>query len=319
MITLDNPGITNLFIPKSTDGGCCGVKTGIFTKKDILEILTDYITVESATTILDQIFTEYIAGDNNLTELVLNAVGDVYTTEQVDQMVSELETLINGMDYATEDWVEDQGYLTGITITVNGQEVHNGDSVTIDSGEGKVDETTFNTYTGATDTRITAIENQLSTPPATFIYVDDFPDASFWESWGFDPARYAGKSRYCDEWAEDFYGYDTMADYLDAYLANKGDMGCNPYFFAGELTFEGADYWLYRRAGGDYWQGTPVFGLLPKTVTVEELESHSIANNYDNLEGEYTPFTHYLTGDASEYDVTPVSGERMPNLLVDFM
>lgn len=122
MIVLDKPQITDLFIPRT---GCAdaAIKKGCFNRKDIMTLLSNYITVESATTILDEIFVDYISGDNNLTELILNAVGDVYTREQVDTMISGLQAKI-------DDLQEQIDSMTGYTPTPD-----TGDTPTPDTGD----------------------------------------------------------------------------------------------------------------------------------------------------------------------------------------
>lgn len=121
MIKVDKPGVTDLMIPRSA-GECCGSKVP-FTRKDIMEILSNYITEDNAREILDEIFVDYIAGDNNLTELILNAVGDVYTREQVDTMISGLQAKI-------DDLQEQIDSMTGYTPTPD-----TGDTPTPDTGD----------------------------------------------------------------------------------------------------------------------------------------------------------------------------------------
>ena len=253
-----------------------------------MDILSNYITVDSAYTMLDEIFVNYIQGDNNLTELVLNAVGDVYTREQIDEIVDSLQEQIDGMDFATEQWVEDKGYIDDITLTINGQEVHNGDSVTIET---------------------------QSAPPAMFIYVDDFPDGIAVPCWDPDtgeevPCPYT--ERYCDEWMQTFYEKSDLDEYLDWYLDELGDAGCNTYIYKGEFEYDGEDYWLYQYS--DQWGGgeSVKYGLLPKSVTREELEENSLMTDHQNIFNDYTPFAYYLRYDAKEYELNA----DMPYILV---
>ena len=285
MIVLDKPQITDLYIPRGGNSEAC-VKKGCFSKKDIMDILSNYITVDSAYTMLDEIFVNYIQGDNNLTELILNAVGDVYTREQIDEIVGSLQEQIDGMGFATEQWVEDQGYIDDITLTINGQEVHNGDS----------------------------IETQ-PTPPAMFIYVDDFPDGIAGPCWDPDtgeevPCPYT--ERYCDEWMQTFYEKSDLDEYLDWYLDELGDAGCNTYIYKGEFEYDGEDYWLYQYS--DQWGGgeSVKYGLLPKSVTREELEENSLMTDHQNIFNDYTPFAYYLRYDAKEYELNA----DMPYILV---
>lgn len=295
--------ITDLYIPRGGNSEAC-VKKGCFSKKDIMDILSNYITVDSAYTILDEIFVNYIQGDNNLTELILNAVGDVYTREQIDEMIS---------GFTTQEWVEEQGYIDDITLTINGQEVHNGDSITVNV-EGKLDESVFDDYTGETETRLSDLEERLS-PPAMFIYVDDFPDGIAGPCWDPDtgeeiPCPYT--ERYCDEWMETFYAKSDLDEYLDWYLDELGDAGCNTYIYKGEFEYDGEDYWLYQYS--DQWGGgdSVKYGLLPKSVTREELEENSLMTDHQNIFNDYTPFAYYLRYDGREYELNA----DMPYILV---
>lgn len=45
MIVVDKPGVTDLYIPKPKNCGC-GLKKGVFGRKDIDAILADYVTKE---------------------------------------------------------------------------------------------------------------------------------------------------------------------------------------------------------------------------------------------------------------------------------
>lgn len=64
MIKLEKPMVTDLYLPRPA-GDCCITKH-TFTRKDIFEILQNYISYDDAREILDEIFEEYIAGDNEL-------------------------------------------------------------------------------------------------------------------------------------------------------------------------------------------------------------------------------------------------------------
>lgn len=45
MISVEKPGVVDLYIPKSDSCGC-GLKKGVFGKKDIETILSGYVTKE---------------------------------------------------------------------------------------------------------------------------------------------------------------------------------------------------------------------------------------------------------------------------------
>jgi hypothetical protein len=289
MIVLDRPQITDLFIPRT---GCAdaAIKKGCFNRKDIMTILSNYITVESATTILDEIFVDYISGDNNLTELILNAVGDVYTREQIDEIVDSIQEQIDGMGFATEQWVEDQGYIDDITLTINGQEVHNGDSITVPAA-----------------------------PPAMFIYVDDFPDGVSEGSTCYDPET--GEEipcpyteRYCDEWMETFYAKSNLDEYLDWYLTTDEETQVNTYVYTGEFEYDGEEYWMYMYSAAWGDGGEVKYGLLPKTVTREELQNNSLETDHQNIFNDYEPFAYFLRYDGKVYERV----QQSPNILVAF-
>lgn len=233
-----------------------------------MDILSNYITVDSAYTILDEIFVNYIQGDNNLTELVLNAVGDVYTKEQIDVIVEILQGQIDEL------------------------------------GGGGVDESVFTAYTAATETRIAELERRLDNlqPPVNFIYVDDFPDYDSYELGEGGENPYEQYGHYSDEWAEYKYGFETMGQYLAYYLSNKTTAGCNTYSYVGSIEYDGDEYWMYKN---DYPSVPVQFGLLPKGISAVELASHTIATDYDNLldvDKHYPAFAKYLMGDGTEYN-----------------
>lgn len=96
MLKILRPSITDLMIPRSSfEGGGSGKVP--FTRKDVMDILENYVTLDNAKTVLDDIFVDYISNTDSLTELILNAVGDVYTREQVDTMVSGLQAKIDDL------------------------------------------------------------------------------------------------------------------------------------------------------------------------------------------------------------------------------
>jgi len=159
MLKISKPSITDLMIPRSA-GECCGSKVP-FTRKDIMEILSNYITEDNAREILDEIFVEYIAGDNNLTELILNAVGDVYTKEQVDTMVSGLQAKI-------DDLQEQIDSMTGYTPTPD-----TGDTPTPDTGD-----------TPTPDSGLTPDFNQNRSKYFTLEPIDDDVDFQFFVDYG---------------------------------------------------------------------------------------------------------------------------------------
>ena len=45
MVVVDKPGVTDLYIPRSSGSDCC-IKKGVFGRKDIETILADYVKQE---------------------------------------------------------------------------------------------------------------------------------------------------------------------------------------------------------------------------------------------------------------------------------
>lgn len=75
---------------------------GFYTRAQIDEMLQDILDPDAIENILNQMFTEYIT-EGDLYNLIINAIGDVYSQEQIDAMLA---------DMATRTWVQSQGYLT---------------------------------------------------------------------------------------------------------------------------------------------------------------------------------------------------------------
>ena len=173
----NTPGLVDSVTPGYSACGCGNRR--YYTKAEIDEMFKDVLDPDEIEEILDQMFEEYIeSGD--LYELILNAIGDVYSKEQVDTLLSgKLDTtaFTQAMaaetartentyakkgetgDYATTGWVENQGYLKDITLTINGTAVHNNGDIIIEGGggqpvdiSGKLDTSAFTAYTSTTQT-----------------------------------------------------------------------------------------------------------------------------------------------------------------------
>jgi hypothetical protein len=135
------------------------------------------------------------------------------------------------------------------------------------------------------------------------IWVDDFPDGTS-EEWGY-------AEPYDPEFCQEFYEHDSFDEYLDDYLVDKQDSGCNKYKIYGEMNFEGVDYWIYRMVNpetDEFYKvdEMPVAqGLLPKSTNLEEYRSKSMASDHTAF---YPAFAHYLMDDGTEYDNDIIDG-----------
>lgn len=158
-----------------SESGCgCGNRR-YYTKAEIDEMFKGVLDPDEIEEILDQMFDEYIeSGD--LYELILSVIGDIYTKEEIDQILDEYATKdwVNGAisnemraetarteatylknnaidGYATQDWVSQQDFLKDITLTINGTELHNNGEIVIEGGgtggtvdiSGKLDTSAF--------------------------------------------------------------------------------------------------------------------------------------------------------------------------------
>lgn len=131
--------------------GCgCGNRR-YYTKAEIDEMLKGVLDPEQIKEILDQMFEEYIEG-GELEQLIINAIAGLYTNEEIDNMLEELEARM-------KTWTGEQGYLKDITLTINGTQLHNNGSIVIEGGggepvdiSGKLDTSAFTAYTSSTET-----------------------------------------------------------------------------------------------------------------------------------------------------------------------
>lgn len=131
--------------------GCgCGNRR-YYTKAEIDEMLKDVLDPEQIKQILDEMFDEYIEG-GELEQLIINSIAGLYTNEEIDDMLEELEARM-------KTWSGEQGYLKDITLTINGTPLHNNGSIVIEGGggepvdiSGKLDTSAFTAYTSSTET-----------------------------------------------------------------------------------------------------------------------------------------------------------------------
>lgn len=163
--------------------GCgCGNRR-YYTKAEIDEMLKDILDPEKVKEILDEMFEDYIeSGD--LYDLIISIIGDIYTKDEINALLSgKLDTTaftqamasetartentyvkksdIPSGDYATEEWVEGQGYLKDITLTINGTDVHNNGSIIIEGGGGEpIDLSDYAKTTAVTEAINTAIATE---------------------------------------------------------------------------------------------------------------------------------------------------------------
>lgn len=142
-----------------------------YTKAEIDEMLAGLMDEDKIKEIIDQLFLDYVE-ENDFVEIILNAIGDIYTQDQIDALLSELESRI-------KTWVEAKGYLTDISLTINGQTLHNGDSIDIQGGGGSTpDMSNYATrawVTAQTNLAIlTATENETARTENTYAKLNAF-------------------------------------------------------------------------------------------------------------------------------------------------
>ena len=158
----------------SPESGCgCGNRK-YYTKAEIDEMLKDILDPEQIEQIINNLFEEYIE-EGDLYQLIEEMFGEIYTKEEIDQILQNYagKDWANGVvsnamraetartenvyakksslsGYATQNWVNDQGFLKDITLTINGTELHNNGEIIIQGGggepvdiSGKLDTTAF--------------------------------------------------------------------------------------------------------------------------------------------------------------------------------
>lgn len=154
-----------------------------------------------------------------------------------------------------------------------------------------------------TDEKGNTIKISVTQAEMPIIWVDDFPDGTS-EDWGY-------AEPYDPEFCQEYYEHESFDAYLDDYLADKQDNGCNKYKIYGEMNFEGVDYWIYRLTNPDtdeFYQVDEIpvaYGLLPKSTDLEEYRSKSMASDHTAF---YPAFAHYLMDDGTEYNNDIIDG-----------
>lgn len=276
MIKLEKPMVTDLYLPRPA-GDCCITKH-TFTRKDIFEILQNYISYDDAREILDEIFEEYIAGDNELVEIILNAVGDVYTREQIDEL---LESYVPG------------GLIEESTFRAY----------------------TAATETRIAELEAKVVSRPPATLIMIDDFPDGMNSMCWDPETGEEiPCEDLYTGRYCDDYMNDFYGYSDLDEYLDNYLSRPAEMGCNSYLYVGEMEYDGDDYWLYQN-NTEGWATSVKFALLPKTTTRQELIENSLTTDHQNIFNDYAPFAYILQPDGIEYELSSAMPYILVNII----
>lgn len=86
----DKGGMMDSYTPGAYSGCGCGSRR-YYTKAEIDEMLANVIDEDKIKEILDQMFDEYIeSGD--LYELILSVIGDVYTMDEIDELLANLDS-----------------------------------------------------------------------------------------------------------------------------------------------------------------------------------------------------------------------------------
>lgn len=172
-----NSGLVGASTPGYSACGCGNRR--YYTKSEIDEMMKGVLDPEEIEAILDQMFTEYIEG-GDLYQLILNAIGDVYSKEQIDALLLgklDVAAFTQAMaaetartenvyakkgECATTGWVENQNYLKDITLTINGTELHNNGSIIIEGGGtgGTIDLSDYAKTTAVTEAINTAIATE---------------------------------------------------------------------------------------------------------------------------------------------------------------
>lgn len=128
MIEINNKSaLRDSYTPGYGSGCGCGSRR-YYTKDEVDALLAGIIDPDEVEQIINNLFEEYIE-EGDLEQLIIDAIAGMYTNEEIDDMLAELEARI-------KTWVESKGYLTDIDLTINGTTLHNGDSIDIEGGGG---------------------------------------------------------------------------------------------------------------------------------------------------------------------------------------
>lgn len=135
----DKSGLVESFTT-GYDGCGCGNRR-YYTKAEIDEMFRNVLDPEQIEKIVKEVVDEYVTSEE-FSQVIISIIGEDYYTK------AQIDTILDG--YATTGWVDSQNYLKDITITINGDEVHNGSEIIIEGGggepvdiSGKLDTTAF--------------------------------------------------------------------------------------------------------------------------------------------------------------------------------
>jgi len=176
----DKSGLVESFTP-GYEGCGCGNRR-YYTKAEIDEMFQNVLDPEQIEKIVKEVVDEYVTSEE-FSQVIISIIGeDYYTKAQIDTIlegyatkawttgdtdtrvstaiasetartedVYAKKTDVPSLDgYATTGWVDSQNYLKDITITINGDPIHNNGEVIIQGGggepvdiSGKLDTTAF--------------------------------------------------------------------------------------------------------------------------------------------------------------------------------
>lgn len=153
----DKSGLVDSHTPGYSACGCGNRR--YYTKAEIDEMLKGVLDPDEIEAILNQMFEEYIEG-GELEQLIIDAIAGLYTNEEIDDMLEELEARM-------KTWTGNQGYLKDITLTINGTRLHNNDSIVIEGGDvsNKLDITAFTQ----------AMQNETARTESTYAKKSEIP------------------------------------------------------------------------------------------------------------------------------------------------
>ena len=202
----DKSGLVESFTP-GYEGCGCGNRR-YYTKAEIDEMFRNVLDPEQIEKIVKEVVDEYVTSEE-FSQVIISIIGeDYYTKAQIDTilegyatkawttgdtdsristaMASETartedvyakKTDVPSLDgYATTGWVDSQNYLKDITITINGDEVHNNGSIIIEGGGGEpIDLSDYAKTTAVTEAIETAIASETARTESTYAKKTDIP------------------------------------------------------------------------------------------------------------------------------------------------
>lgn len=208
----DKSGLVESFTP-GYEGCGCGNRR-YYTKAEIDEMFRNVLDPEQIEKIVKEVVDEYVTSEE-FSQVIISIIGEDYytkaqigtilegyatkawTTGDTDSRISTAmasetartedvyakKTDVPSLDgYATTGWVDSQNYLKDITITINGDEVHNGSEIIIEGGggepvdiSGKLDTTAFTQ----------AMENETARTESTYAKKTDIPSLEGYATTGW--------------------------------------------------------------------------------------------------------------------------------------